>query len=74
MGDKYPILTPREIIQKLESFGFKFKSQKGSHLKHVKYGTPTKIVIIPNHDTVAKGTLKSILDQVGIELDDFLNK
>jgi hypothetical protein len=28
--------------------------------------------IIPIHDTVARGTLKSILLQAGIELEDFL--
>jgi predicted RNA binding protein YcfA (HicA-like mRNA interferase family) len=28
---------------------------------------------VPMHDEVAKGTLKSILEQAGIELEDFLN-
>ena len=74
MGDKYPVLTPREIISKLESFGFRYKSQKGSHIKYIKYVDPKRIVIIPNHDTVARGTLKSILDRAGIDLEDFLQK
>jgi len=74
VGEKYPILTPREIIRKLEAFGFKYKSQKGSHIKYVKEGKPTKTVIIPNHDTVARGTLRSILEKANIELEDFLQK
>ena len=74
MGDKYPILTPREIIRKLEDFGFIYKSQKGSHIKYVKEGNPTKIVIIPNHDTVARGTLRSILEQANIGIEDFRKK
>ena len=74
MGGKYPILTPREIIRKLESCGFKYKSQKGSHLKYIKEGNPQKTVIIPNHDTVARGTLRSILEQANIELEEFLQK
>ena len=74
MGDKYPILTPREIIRKLEAFGFIYKSQKGSHIKYVKEGNPTKIVIIPNHDTVARGTLRSILEQANIGIEDFRKK
>jgi predicted RNA binding protein YcfA (HicA-like mRNA interferase family) len=28
--------------------------------------------VIPKHDTVARGTLKSILIQAGIELEEFL--
>ena len=72
MGEKYPILTPREIISRLESFGFKYKSQKGSHIKYVSESKRT--VVIPNHDTVARGTLRSILEQANISLDEFLQK
>lgn len=69
MGAKYPVLTPKEITRALEKVGFCFVSQKGSHMKYV---NSDKIVIIPNHSEVAKGTLKSILSMAHIELDDFL--
>ena len=74
MGEKYPILSSRQIIKRLEALGFKHKSQKGSHVKYVKEGTPVRTVIIPKHDTVARGTLRSILEQSGIELETFLGK
>ena len=61
-----------EIIKILEKFGFKKVSQKGSHVKYRKEGKPAKVTIIPLHSEVAKGTLKSILDQAGLELEDFL--
>ena len=44
MGSKYPILKPNEIITALSKKGFKFISQKGSHLK---YSDGKNIVIIP---------------------------
>ena len=66
---KYPILKPNEIIAALSQKGFYFKSQKGSHAKYVK-GNLT--VIIPIHDNVARGTLKSILIQANIEIEEFL--
>jgi predicted RNA binding protein YcfA (HicA-like mRNA interferase family) len=69
MGDKYPILRPNEIISALSKNGFIFKSQRGSHAK---YSNGIRIVIIPMHSTIAKGTLKSILIQAGIELNEFL--
>jgi predicted RNA binding protein YcfA (HicA-like mRNA interferase family) len=69
MGHKYPLLKPEEIISALSKKGFVYKSQKGSHAK---YSNGERITIIPVHDTVARGTLKSILLQAGIELDDFL--
>jgi predicted RNA binding protein YcfA (HicA-like mRNA interferase family) len=70
MSKKYPILRPNEIITALSKKGFTCKSQKGSHSK---YSNGHRTVIIPIHDTVARGTLKSILFQAGIELEDFLN-
>lgn len=69
MGSKYPLLPPSDIIAALRKAGFSFKSQRGSHVKYVADG---KTVIIPMHDEVARGTLKSILEQAGIELDTFL--
>jgi predicted RNA binding protein YcfA (HicA-like mRNA interferase family) len=70
MGDKYPILKPDEIISALSKKGFIYKGQKGSHIK---YTNGYRTVIIPRHDTVARGTLKSILAQAGLELSDFLS-
>jgi len=74
MGSKYPVLKPQEVISILETFGFSHKSQKGSHVKYVKTekDKPTKTVIIPMHDEIAKGTLKSILSQAGLTLEEFL--
>lgn len=69
MPSKYPLLKPKEVISALEKFGFYYVSQKGSHIK---YSNGTRVVIIPNHEEVAKGTLKSILNQSNIGLDDFL--
>ncbi|WPX08734.1 type II toxin-antitoxin system HicA family toxin [Anaerocellum danielii] len=46
-------------------------AQKGNHLK-LKKENPTRIVIIPMHEEVARGTLKSILEQAGISLEEFL--
>lgn len=71
MGSKYPVLTPNEVVKTLEKFNFKFVSQKGSHMK---YSNGKYTTIIPNHNEVAKGTLKSILNLAHIELDDFLAK
>ena len=66
---KYPILKPNEIIFALSKKGFYFKSQKGSHAK---YTNGYYTVIIPMHDTVARGTLKSILIQANVELEEFI--
>lgn len=73
MGSKYPVLSPQQIIKVLGKLGLEKTSQKGSHIKYTKTGNPTKIVIIPMHYGIVKGTLKSILEQAGITLEEFLN-
>ena len=72
MGSKYPVLPPDRIIKVLQKFGFNKVSQRGSHVKYKREGIPSRIVIIPMHNEVAKGTLQSILEQAGITLDEFL--
>ena len=62
---KYPILKPNEVIAALSKKGFYFS-------RHAKYTNDVRNVIIPMHDTLARGTLKSILLQANIELEDFL--
>lgn len=69
MANKYPILRPDDIISAISKKGFVYKSRRGSHAK---YSDGHRTAIIPMHDTVARGTLKSILHQAGIELEDFL--
>ena len=71
MSSKYPILPPDKIIKVMKKLGFYKISQKGSHAKFINDFTG-KIFIIPMHSEIAKGTLKSILEQADIELDQFL--
>lgn len=70
MPSKYPVLKPEEINRRLKTKGFVLVSQKGSHAK---YSNGVYSYIIPMHDEVQKGTLKSILKQAHMELDEFLS-
>lgn len=69
MSPKFPLLPSPKVVAALKQVGFEPVSQKGSHLKLAK---PGRVVIVPMHEEVARGTLKSILEQAGLELDDFL--
>lgn len=71
MSSKYPVLPPNKIIKVMRSLGFYKISQKGSHAKN-RNDVTKKIFIIPMHYEIAKGTLKSILEQADIELEKFL--
>ena len=72
---KLPLLSGKEIVKILvRKFGFKVVKQRGSHIKLRKENGEKRTAIIPNHEEVAIGTLKSILKQAGISEEEFLNK
>jgi predicted RNA binding protein YcfA (HicA-like mRNA interferase family) len=65
----------REIIKILKKFGFEFLRQAaGSH--EIWYNpTTNRYTTIPNHPgDMPEGTLRAIIKQAGIEVDDFLHK
>ena len=68
---KYPLLPPSKIIKVLSKLDFIQISQKGSHVKLKNYYT-NRVCIIPMHKEVARGTLKSVLEQADVELENFL--
>ncbi|MEK7073147.1 MAG: type II toxin-antitoxin system HicA family toxin [Patescibacteria group bacterium] len=62
----------RLVIKVLESKGFFFVSQTGSHAKYRKVGDPIFTAIIPIHGKeIRYGTFRSILRQAGLTEDDF---
>jgi len=58
----------REVKRRLEAAGFVQASQKGSHVKFVK---GARTVIVPCHQEVTAGVLRSILRQTGLTKDEF---
>ena len=71
---KIPVLTSRDVIKGLKRAGFEFERQaKGSH--EIWYNPDTRRrTTIPNHPglEIKKGTLKAILEQAGLTLDEFM--
>ena len=63
---KLPQISGREVGRVLERLGFILKSRKGSHMKYVSDG---KIIIVPEHKILKKGTLRSILRELNIGVE-----
>ena len=65
----------KKILKVLSREGFIFISQKGSHAKYRKTGSPTRNVIIKmGKKEIPYGTFKSILLHSGLEENDFIKK
>ncbi len=64
--------SSKHIINILEECGFRFVSQKGSHVKFRKTGKPQLTVIIAaNKKEIPYGTFRSILRQSGVSEEAF---
>ena len=72
---KLPILSSKDIIRILKHLGFDPapKRGKGSHSAFVKKTEEkTYLVIVPHKDEIPRGTLLSIINQMGLTKIEFL--
>lgn len=68
---KLPILSGKEVAKRLEQTGFIFVRQVGSHLILRKQEPPALTVSVPNHKELKRSTLKNILRQADITVEEF---
>jgi predicted RNA binding protein YcfA (HicA-like mRNA interferase family) len=66
-----PVLRPREVVKTFEKLGWEVARQRGSHIILTKTGHIATLSV-PNHTTVARGTLRSLIARAGITIDEFL--
>lgn len=64
MSPALPQVSGSDLVRALKGAGFTHTSTKGSHakLRH----PDGRVVIVPLHKSVARGTLSSILRQAGL--------
>jgi predicted RNA binding protein YcfA (HicA-like mRNA interferase family) len=69
-----PVISSRECIRALEKAGFYVERQKGSHIIMVRDEPPPSLtIVVPNHKELKKGTLRTIIRQSGLTVDEFKN-
>lgn len=65
-----PRISGRDCVNALSKAGFKLKRQHGSHII-LRREEPFSQVVIPDHRELDRGTLRAILRQVGIGVEEF---
>lgn len=70
-----PSLSYSKIIKALERLGFYVVSQKGSHIKLRKIeNNRVRTLIVPAHKPVKVNTLRLIIKQSGLSVEEFKSK
>ena len=68
---KLQLISGREAVQALRKVGYEIDHQTGSHiiLRHI--NSPHRRLSVPNHKTLAKGTLRALIRQAGLTVEEF---
>jgi len=64
-------MSGKEICKALEGTGYYLDYQTGSHIILRNENPPYRRLTVPNHKEVAKGTLRAILRQAGLSIEEF---
>jgi predicted RNA binding protein YcfA (HicA-like mRNA interferase family) len=68
---KLPAISGRKCVKVLEKKGFHFKRQVGSHIV-LRRDDPFAQLVVPDHKELDRGTLRAIIRQAGMSVDEFL--
>lgn len=68
---KLPVISGAECVKALEKAGFVVYRQRGSQIILVRQ-TPPAQTSVPNHKELDRGTLRAIIRQTGLTVDEFV--
>ncbi len=69
---RLPVISGAVCIKLLAKIGFVIDRQRGSHVILVRED-PRATVCVPDHQELDRGTLRAIIRQVGLSVDEFVD-
>ncbi|HPD07254.1 MAG TPA: type II toxin-antitoxin system HicA family toxin [Candidatus Bipolaricaulis sp.] len=70
---KLPALSGRELVQALRQLGYEEDHRTGSHIILRQATSPHRRLTVPDHKEIAKGTLRAVIRQAGLTVEEFLS-
>jgi predicted RNA binding protein YcfA (HicA-like mRNA interferase family) len=68
---KLPSIDASDVVRAFEALGWTVARQRGSHIIMVRDGHMATLSI-PDHNPVARGTLRSLVRAAGLTVDEFV--
>jgi predicted RNA binding protein YcfA (HicA-like mRNA interferase family) len=68
---KLPVVSGRDAVKAFGKLGYALDRQRGSHIILRQVAAPHRRLTIPDHKELAKGTLRTILREAGLSVDEF---
>ncbi len=66
-----PVVSGREVVNALGKIGYVLDRQRGSHMILRQQIPPHRRLTVPDHKEVAKGTLRAVIRQAGLTVEEF---
>ena len=70
---KLPVLSGQRLCKALEKTGYHIDHQTGSHMILRNENPPYRRLTVPKHKEIAKGTLRAIIRQSGLSVEELVN-
>lgn len=70
MSPQLPVISGREAVRAFEKAGFRSIRQKGSHII-IRRDQPFAQLTVPDHKLLDRGTLRSLIRQSGLSVQEF---
>jgi predicted RNA binding protein YcfA (HicA-like mRNA interferase family) len=64
-------VSGREVVRALRKLDYEQDRQRGSHIVLRQVAYPHRRITVPDHDEVAKGTLRAIIREAGLTVNEF---
>lgn len=69
---KLPVVSGVDVVKALSRAGYELDHQTGSHLILRRREPPHLRITVPNHKEIAKGTLRAIIRDSGLTVEEFV--
>jgi predicted RNA binding protein YcfA (HicA-like mRNA interferase family) len=68
-----PGVSGRDVVKALLRAGYEQDRQRGSHIILRQTTYPHRRIVFPDHKEIAKGTLRTIIRETGLTVEEFKN-
>jgi len=68
---RLPVVSGKDAAKAFSKIGYELDHQTGSHMILRQKALPFRRLTVPNHKEIAKGTLRSLIRDAGLTVDQF---
>lgn len=69
---KLPVVSGVDVVKALAKLGYELDHQTGSHMILRQRNPPYRRITVPRHREIAKGTLRAIIRDTGLTVEEFM--